>query len=62
VADVREVRATVEARGLAGAGIGFVGAALAASCLLVPGTAVWTRDRRLGRVAQTQGLAWVERS
>lgn len=62
VAEVAEVRAMIAARGLAGAGIGLVDAALAASCLLMPGTALWTRDRRLGRVAEALGLAWTGRS
>ena len=61
VPQLSEVRAMIEARELAGAGIGFVDAALVASCLLVPGTALWTRDRRLGRVADAMELAWSER-
>ena len=51
VARVSEVRALVEARRLFGRGIGFIDASLVASCLLAPGTTLWTRDRRLGAVA-----------
>jgi predicted nucleic acid-binding protein len=58
VASANELRAMVEARGLAGSGIGFVDAGLVASCLLVPGTMLWTRDRRLGRVAEGLEVAW----
>jgi predicted nucleic acid-binding protein len=57
VASVDEVRGMIEARGLAGSGIGFVDAGLVASCLLVPGTTLWARDRRLGRVAEGLGVA-----
>ena len=55
VARVSEVRALVEARRLFGRGIGFVDASLVASCLLTPGTTLWTRDRRLGAVAAELG-------
>ena len=58
VASVDEVRGMIEARGLAGSGIGFVDAGLVASCLLVPGTTLWTRGRRLGRVAEGLAIAW----
>ena len=56
VARVSEVRALVEARRLFGGGIGFVDASLVASCLLAPGTTLWTRDRRLGAVAAELGM------
>ena len=56
VARVSEVRALVEARRLFGRGIGFVDASLVASCLLAPGTTLWTRDRRLGAVAADLGI------
>lgn len=52
----RDVRHMIEARGLHGRGIGYVDAALAAACVLVPGTRLWTRDRRLGAVAETIGV------
>lgn len=57
VAELREVRLLVEAQRLFGRGIGLVDATLLASCLLVPGTQLWTGDRRLGAVAADLGLA-----
>lgn len=55
VAAPGEVRALVEARELHGRGIGLVDASLLASCLLVPGTSVWARDRRLNVAAASLG-------
>lgn len=57
VAEIEEVRALIEARRLFGRGIGYVDAALVASCLLAPGTTLWTRDKRLGAVAHEAGIA-----
>ena len=57
VAEVREVRALIEARRLFGRGVGFVDASLIASCLIVPGTTLWTRDRRLAAAAAELGIA-----
>jgi hypothetical protein len=48
VAD-REVRAMVEARGMAGSGIGWLDAQLVASALTA-GAALWSHDRALSRV------------
>ena len=45
--------------GLAGTGIGFVDAHLLAACRLVPGTLLWSRDKRLHRWAEGLGVAWV---
>ena len=56
VAAPDEVRTLIEARALHGRGIGYVDASLLASCLLVPGTELWTRDRRLDAVAETLNL------
>lgn len=56
VAEVPELRALIEARRLFGRGIGFVDASLLASCLLVPGTRLWTRDKRLDAVARDVGV------
>ena len=61
VAAPGEVRALIEARRLFGRGIGYVDAALIASCLLVPGTALWTRDRRLRATAGDLGIAAPDR-
>ena len=56
VATVDEIRALVEHRPLFSRGIGFVDAALIASCLLAPGTRLWTRDVRLASVAMEMAL------
>jgi predicted nucleic acid-binding protein len=56
VAEADEVRALIEMRRLFGRGIGYVDAALVASCLLVPGTGIRTRDRRLEAVAVELGV------
>ena len=51
VAAPAEVRFLVEAHKLYGRGIGYVDASLIASCLIVPGTRLWTRDQRLFAIA-----------
>lgn len=56
VAAPNEVRVLVEARGLHGRGIGRVDASLVASCRLVPGAWLWTRDRRLDAVTASLGV------
>lgn len=57
VADVSEVRTLIEVRRLFSRGIGYVDVSLIASCLLEPGTTLWTRDRRLAGVADEIGIA-----
>jgi predicted nucleic acid-binding protein len=57
VAGEDEVRLLIERRRLFGRGIGFVDASLLASCLLEPGSVVWTRDRTLDAVARDLGLS-----
>jgi predicted nucleic acid-binding protein len=57
VADPGEVRALIEMRRLFARGIGYVDASLIASCLLAPGTTLWTRDRRLDAAAADIGIA-----
>ncbi|HKO17666.1 MAG TPA: type II toxin-antitoxin system VapC family toxin [Acidobacteriaceae bacterium] len=52
VADTVEVRRMIEAHTLFSRGIGFVDAHLLASCLLTPGTRLWTRDARLAGTAR----------
>lgn len=54
----REVLDLVAARDLAGSGIGYADAHLIAAVLLTPGSRLWTRDRRLGAVAQRLGFAF----
>jgi len=51
-----EVRAMIEARSLHSRGIGYVDASLIASCLFVPGTSLWTLDRKLSAVASALDL------
>lgn len=56
VADLREVRCMIEDRSLYTKGIGLTDAHLVASCLLTPGTRLWTRDAVLRGVARTLGI------
>ena len=56
VAQMNEVRLTIEARRLYGLGIGLIDAHLVASALINPFTLLWTRDRRLRRVAESLEL------
>jgi len=56
VAQVSEVRQMIEARSLYARGIGLTEAHLVASCLITPGTRLWTRDNALRSVAQTLGI------
>ncbi len=57
VATDAEVLAMIDARGLAGAGIGYVDAHLLAATLLKPGFSLWTRDKRLHAAAERWGVA-----
>lgn len=56
IADLREVRRMIEDRSLYAKGIGLTDAHLVASCLLTPGTRLWTRDAALRGVARTLGI------
>lgn len=56
VASLREIREMIEARQLYSRGIGLTDAHLIASCLMTPGTKLWTRDKALGRVAEALGV------
>ena len=56
LAQISEVRALIEERRLFARGIGLVDASLLASCLLTPGTRLWTRDRRLHAAALELGV------
>ena len=53
VAHGNEVRSMIESHSLYSRGIGFTDAHLIASCLITPGTQLWTRDVRLRAVAET---------
>lgn len=51
-----ETLALIEHAELAGAGLSIVDVHLLASIRLTPGTQLWTRDRRLARVAAAHGI------
>jgi predicted nucleic acid-binding protein len=51
-----EVRTLVESHDLWGRGLSAVDAHLLASVRIVPGTQLWTRDRRLGAAANHIGV------
>lgn len=57
VASVAVVRHMIEAHSLFSRGIGLTDAHLLASCLLTPGTLLWTRDSRLEKVAADLGVS-----
>jgi len=57
VAQLNEVRHMIEARALYSKGIGLTDAHLIASCLMTPGTQLWTRDDALGKRAKALGIA-----
>ena len=58
VASDREFLTFVKRESLAESGIGFVDSHLLASCRLMPGTTLWTRDKRLAQWARECGVAW----
>jgi predicted nucleic acid-binding protein len=52
VAQLNEVRHMIEAHTLYSKGIGLTDAHLLASCLMTPGTQLWTRDGAMEKVAR----------
>ncbi len=56
VAQLNEVRHMIEAHSLYSKGIGLTDVHLIASCLLTPGTQLWTRDSALQKVAKALGI------
>ncbi len=56
VANLDEVRLLIESHALYSRGIGLIDAHLAASCLITPGTELWTRDVALQRIAKSLGI------
>ena len=56
VAQLSEVRVTIEARRLYSLGIGLTDAHLIASILINPPTLLWTRDNRLRKAAEGLGI------
>lgn len=59
VATDEEVLGFIATHALFGLGIGFTDAHLLAAAMLVPGTRLWTRDRRLSAASLRLGLAHV---
>lgn len=55
-ADDGEVRHLIRSRRLFGTGIGYVDAHLLASVMISRSDRLWTRDRRLHRIAEGMGL------
>ncbi|MGC1461189.1 MAG: type II toxin-antitoxin system VapC family toxin [Terracidiphilus sp.] len=56
VAQLSEVRHMLEAHSLYSKGIGLTDAHMIASCLLTPGTQLWTRDAAMEKVARALGI------
>jgi hypothetical protein len=56
VAQLDEVRHMIEAHALYSKGIGLTDAHLIASCLLTPGTQLWTHDAAMKKVAKALGI------
>jgi predicted nucleic acid-binding protein len=56
VAQLHEVRHMIEAHALYSKGIGLTDAHLIASCLMTPGTQLWTRDADMKNVAKALGI------
>lgn len=56
VAQLNEVRLTIEARSLYSQGIGLTDAHLIASVFINPPTLLWTRDKQLRKVAEGLGI------
>nr|WP_252263780.1 PIN domain-containing protein [Paracidobacterium acidisoli] len=56
VAQTGEVRHMIETRSLYAKGIGLIDAHLILSCLLTPGTRLWTRDTALRDSAKAVGV------
>jgi hypothetical protein len=57
VAQLHEVRHMIEAHALYSRGVGLIDAHLIASCLITPGTQLWTRDGALEKTAKALGIA-----
>ncbi|CAN5575371.1 type II toxin-antitoxin system VapC family toxin [soil metagenome] len=57
VATTEEVLTLIERHQLVGSGIGYVDAQLLAATRLTPDAGLWTRDSRLGAVAERLGCA-----
>jgi predicted nucleic acid-binding protein len=56
VAQLGEVRHMIESRALYAKGIGLTDAHLLASCLMTPGTQLWTLDGAMKKIAKALGI------
>ena len=56
MANLAEVRLLIETQALYSKGIGLIDANLAASCIITPGTELWTRDSALQRASKSLGI------
>jgi predicted nucleic acid-binding protein len=56
VAQMSEVRRMIEAHALYSKGIGLTDAHIIASCLITPGTQLWTRDASMNAMATAIGV------
>jgi len=56
VVHIDEVRGMIERHTLYSRGIGLIDAHLLASCLITPGTQLWTRDTHLADAARALGV------
>jgi len=56
MAQLNEVRLTIEARRLYSRGIGLIDAHLIASVFINPSTLLWTKDKQLRKVAEGLGI------
>jgi predicted nucleic acid-binding protein len=56
VAQLSEVRLTIEVRRLYSLGIGLIDAHLIASVLISPSALLWTKDKRLRKAAEGLGI------
>jgi predicted nucleic acid-binding protein len=59
IATPEETFYLIEREGLFNRGIGYVDASLLASARLLPGVTIWTRDKRLKKVAEELNLGAV---
>jgi len=58
VATDGEVLRLIQAKSLFGRGIGYIDAHLVAAVLLMPGTTLWTRDKRLLAASAQLGMSF----
>jgi hypothetical protein len=56
VATLREARSLIESHALYSKGVGLTDAHLIASCLITPGTQLWSRDGAMKKVAASLGI------